>query len=110
MNFDFLKECSGGTQELQKLYESVVGELENAEHNYWNNPQKSGIILRGVAEKICRIYIFIHTYYNIKIIKNQSVNMANFIGKFCGVCTIGPPFHLFAHRDEKAGKDFHLFF
>lgn len=62
MNFDFLKECEMESPELQELYDSISAELEKAEWKYWRNPQECGVILRGVAEKICRVYNF---YYEI---------------------------------------------
>lgn len=62
MNFDFLRECSPDEPELQKLYEQIAMELERAEDRYWDKPEECGMILRGVAEKICRIY---NIYYEI---------------------------------------------
>lgn len=62
MNFEFLKECSLEEPELQKMYEQIAMELERAEDRYWEKPQECGLILRGVAEKICRIY---NMYYEI---------------------------------------------
>lgn len=56
MNFDFLRECRPEEPELQRLYEQIAAELERAEQKYWDRPEECGIILRGVAEKICRIY------------------------------------------------------
>lgn len=70
MNFDFLKECNVESAELQTMYEAVYIELEKAEKKYWKNPQECGIILRGVAEKICRIY---NLYYEIGCPKTYSL-------------------------------------
>ncbi len=56
MNFDFLRECRPEEPELQRLYEHIAAELERAEQKYWDRPEECGIVLRGVAEKICRIY------------------------------------------------------
>lgn len=62
MNFEFLKECKPDIPELRCLYETIDAELERAERKYWEEPDECGIILRGVAEKICRIY---NIYYEI---------------------------------------------
>ena len=62
MNFDFLKECRMESVELQGMYDTISAELEKAEWKYWRNPQECGVILRGVAEKICRVY---NLYYEI---------------------------------------------
>lgn len=62
MNFEFLRECRPEEPELQRLYEQIAAELEQAEHRYWDKPEQCGMILRGVAEKICRIY---NMYYEI---------------------------------------------
>lgn len=62
MNFDFLKECKLESAELQEMYEAVSETLEKAEWQYWRKPQQCGIILRGVAERICRIY---NIYYQV---------------------------------------------
>lgn len=70
MNFDFLRECNAQTEELQKIYNAIIDELESAEIKYWSEPQKSGILLRGVAEKICRIY---NIYFEIGCPKNYSL-------------------------------------
>ncbi len=56
MNFGFVEECETGEPELAKMYAAISGELEKAERLYWENPQECGIILRRVAEKICRVY------------------------------------------------------
>lgn len=62
MNFDFIKECKMESAQLQEMYKEVADELEKAEWCYWSKPQECGIILRGVAERICRIY---NTYYQV---------------------------------------------
>lgn len=62
MNFDFLRECSLDEPELQKLYEQIAAELEQAEDRYWDKPEECGMLLRAVAEQICRIY---NMYYEI---------------------------------------------
>lgn len=62
MNFGFLRECRLEEPELQRLYESIATELERAEQRYWDKPEKCGMMLRAVAEKICRIY---NIYYEI---------------------------------------------
>lgn len=70
MNFEFLKACNADTEELQKIYDAIITELENAETRYWSDPQKCGILLRGVAEKVCRIY---NIYFEIGCPKNYSL-------------------------------------
>lgn len=70
MNFEFLKECKPDIPELQCLYETINAELEQAEQKYWEKPDECGIILRGVAEKICRIY---NIYYEIGCPVNYSL-------------------------------------
>lgn len=70
MNFDFLKECKLDLVQLQEMYEGVYKELEKAERCYFKNPQECGIILRSVAEKVCRIY---NTYYEIGYSKDTSL-------------------------------------
>lgn len=70
MNFDFLKACNVDTEELQKIYNAIIDELENAEIKYWSDPQKCGILLRSVAEKVCRIY---NIYFEIGCPKNYSL-------------------------------------
>ncbi len=70
MNFDFLKECRLESPELQEMYDVIRAELEKAEWKYWRKPQECGVILRGVAEKICRIY---NVYYDIGCPKMYSL-------------------------------------
>lgn len=70
MNFDFLKECKMESAELQTMYDTISAELEKAEWKYWRNPQECGIIVRGVAEKICRVY---NLYYEIGCPKTYSL-------------------------------------
>lgn len=70
MNFDFLKECKLDSARLQEMYEAVSKELEKAERCYFKNPQECGIILRAVAEKVCRIY---NTYYEVGYPKDASL-------------------------------------
>lgn len=70
MNFGFLKECELESEELQQMYNVIAAELEKAEWCYFRNPQDCGIILRGTAEKICRIY---NRYYQIGFIKETSL-------------------------------------
>lgn len=70
MNFDFLKECKLESPELQGMYDTISAELEKAEWKYWRNPQECGVILRGVAEKICRVY---NLYYEIGCPKMYSL-------------------------------------
>lgn len=62
MNFEFLKECRMESPKLQEMYETISEELERAEWCYWKNPQECGIILRGTAERICRVY---NAYYQV---------------------------------------------
>lgn len=62
MNFEFIKECKPESPELKERYEAVSGALEKAQWQYWRKPQECGIILRGVAEQICRIY---NSYYEV---------------------------------------------
>lgn len=56
MNFEFLKENGMKSPDLQRRNDVIAGELEEAERIYWREPRKCGIILRGIAEEICRIY------------------------------------------------------
>ena len=70
MNFDFLKDCKMESPELQGMYEIICAELEKAEWRYFRKPQECGIILRGTAEKICRIY---NTYYEVGYPKEASL-------------------------------------
>lgn len=70
MNFDFLKGCKLENSELQGMYEVIAAELEKAEWRYFRNPQECGIILRGTAEKICRIY---NTYFEVGYPKEASL-------------------------------------
>lgn len=70
MNFDFLKECRMESPELQEMYDTISAELEKAEWKYWRAPQECGVILRGVAEKICRVY---NLYYDIGCPKMYSL-------------------------------------
>ena len=56
MNFDFLRECRMESPKLQNIYEQMAGKLERAEECYWSDPRECGILLRSVAEQICRIY------------------------------------------------------
>ncbi len=62
MNFDFLKECQSGTEELCGLLDAVRQDLEEAEQCYFRSPRESGIFLRRAAEKICLIY---NAYYEL---------------------------------------------
>ena len=62
MNFDFLKECQSGTEELGGLLDAVRQDLEAAEQCYFRSPRESGIFLRRAAEKICLIY---NAYYEL---------------------------------------------
>lgn len=62
MNFDFLKECQSGTEELCGLLDAVRQDLEAAEQCYFQSPRESGVFLRRAAEKICAIY---NTYYEL---------------------------------------------
>ena len=62
MNFDFLKECQSGTEELCGLLDAVREDLEAAEQCYFQSPRESGIFLRRAAEKICLIY---NAYYEL---------------------------------------------
>lgn len=62
MNFDFLRECKLEDAQMQEMYDDICRDLEKAEWKYWRAPQECGIILRGVAEKVCRVYNF---YYDI---------------------------------------------
>lgn len=70
MNFDFLKECRLESPELQEMYDTINAELEKAEWKYWRNPQECGVVLRGVAEKICHVY---NLYYEIGCPKMYSL-------------------------------------
>ena len=62
MNFDFLKECQSGTEELCGLLDAVRQDLEAAGQCYFRSPRESGIFLRRAAEKICLIY---NAYYEL---------------------------------------------
>ena len=70
MNFEFLKECKSESEELQQMYGAVSAELEKAEWSYFRKPQECGIILRGTAEKVCRIY---NLHYQIGFAKETSL-------------------------------------
>lgn len=70
MNFDFLKECRLESPELQELYNTISAELDAAEWKYWRDPQECGVVLHGVAEKICRVY---NSYYEIGCPKTYSL-------------------------------------
>lgn len=70
MNFDFLKECRMESPRLQEMYEDIFKDLETAEWKYWEEPQECGIILRGTAEKICRVY---NIYYEVGCPKAASL-------------------------------------
>ena len=69
-NFEFLRECRMESEELQAMYDAISGELERAEREYRKNPGDCGIILRGVAEQICRVY---NLYYEIGCPQNHSL-------------------------------------
>lgn len=56
MNFDYMRKASPNTEDLKALYESLYLDLEAAEQLYWSEPQQCGVLLRGAAVKICRIY------------------------------------------------------
>lgn len=62
MNFEFVKQCEPDSPILQGMYGEIAEELERAEQCYWTNPQECGMILRGTAEKVCRVY---NTYYEV---------------------------------------------
>lgn len=62
MNFEFVKQCEPDSPILQAMYGEIAEELERAEQCYWTNPQECGMILRGTAEKVCRVY---NTYYEV---------------------------------------------
>lgn len=70
MNFEFLKECRMESEELQDMYDAISADLEKAEWKYWRKPQECGVIVRGVAEKICRVY---NLYYEIGCPKTYSL-------------------------------------
>lgn len=62
MNFDFLGECRMESDQQQNLYGEIQADLAEAESLYWKNPRECGVIVRGVAEKVCRLY---NLYYEI---------------------------------------------
>lgn len=70
MNFDFLESCKMESEELQKLYVAMSKDLKRAELKYWRDPRECGIILRGVAEKICHVY---NLYYEIGCSKTDTL-------------------------------------
>lgn len=69
-NFEFLRECRMESEELQAMYDAIGEELERAEREYRKNPGACGVILRGVAEQICRVY---NLYYEIGCPQDHSL-------------------------------------
>lgn len=69
-NFGFLRECRMESEELQAMYDAIGEGLERAEREYRKNPRDCGIILRGVAEQICRVY---NLYYEIGCPRSNSL-------------------------------------
>ncbi len=67
MNFDYILNAKPKTAELAELYKTLYKDIEKAENLYWSEPQKSGMLLRKAAEKICQIY---NSYYEIGFSKN----------------------------------------
>lgn len=62
MNFSFIMECEFTDGTMQTAYQHILEQIERAEHLYWRQPQKCGIILRGTTEYICRFY---NGYYKV---------------------------------------------
>lgn len=62
MNFDFFKECRMESPVLQEMYGDIFNDLEEAERRYRKKPRECGVLLRGTAEKICRVY---NLYYEV---------------------------------------------
>ena len=56
MNFDFLEqaECSG--EWMEDSYRDMARTLAEAEQLYWEQPRQCGILLRSVAEQVCKVY------------------------------------------------------
>ena len=70
MNFDFIKECSIEDETLRTMYGMIVEQLEAAEWKYYREPQQCGIILRGTAELICKVYNY---YYDAGYPENATL-------------------------------------
>lgn len=67
MNFDYILNAKPKTAEIAELYKALYNDIEKAENLYWSRPQKSGMLLRKAAEKICQIY---NCYYEIGFSKS----------------------------------------
>lgn len=67
MNFEYIMNANPKTVALKELYKELYKDIEKAEQLYWNEPQKSGMLLRKATEKICQIY---NSYYEIGFSKN----------------------------------------
>lgn len=68
MNFDYIMNAKPKNDELQKLYQALYQDIENAEKLYWSEPQKCGMLLRKATQKICEIY---SCYYEIDFAENS---------------------------------------
>lgn len=67
MNFDYILNAKPKNEELSALYQALYKDIEQAEKLYWNEPQKSGMLLRKATKKICQIY---NCYYEIGFARN----------------------------------------
>lgn len=67
MNFEYILNAEPKSEELAELYQTLYKTIEKAEKLYWNEPQKSGMLLRRAAKKICQIY---NCYYEIGFAKS----------------------------------------
>ena len=56
MNFDFLEQAKCPLQWMTDIYVDMAHTLAEAEQVYWGQPRQCGILLRSVAEQICRVY------------------------------------------------------
>lgn len=56
MNFDFLEQGECSEEWIKDAYHSMAQTLKEAEQIYWENPRQCGVLLRSVAEQVCRVY------------------------------------------------------
>ena len=70
MNFKFMTDGEFPNEELKTYFEELEKDLERAESLYWKKPQQCGIMLRSIAEKICRFY---NEHYEIGFGKDSSL-------------------------------------
>lgn len=62
MNFDFLEQEEYTETWMKEIYHNMAQTLAEAEGLYWDNPRQCGILLRSVAEQVCRVY---NRYYEV---------------------------------------------